>query len=123
MSKLLIARRKQREGLYIPMGGTAEAPHLMFFLPKMDNSQLDEYVRKELAEQGITDEATVNAIIAEAEKQYELRVKTRETEAMIRKFMDIKKEGGTKRLMQRGRGKWKETWYPGVTHDNADERH
>ena len=117
MSKLVIARRKQREGLFIPMDGTGENPNLMFFLPKMDNSQLDEYVRKELAEHGITDEHTVQAIIEEAEKQYELRVKTKETEAMIRKFMAIKAEGGTKRLMQQGHRKWAETFYPGVARD------
>ncbi len=89
----------------------------MFFLPKMETSQLDEYVRKELAEHGITDEPTVQAIIEEAEKQYELRVKTKETEAMIRKFMDIKMEGGTKRLMQQGDRQWVEAFYPGVSHE------
>jgi hypothetical protein len=117
VSNLYVARRKQREGLYIPMAGDGKNPNLMFFLPKMDNGQLDQYVRSELSKQGITDEATVNAIIEEAEKQYERRIKVKEAERTIKKLMDIKLEGGTKRLMQSGDRQWKEAWYPGVTHD------
>jgi len=113
MSKLYVARRTNRVGLFIPMGGTEEKPNLMFFLPRMSDGQLDQYVRSELEKQGITDEATVTALVDQANKDHETRVKIKETEKEMRRLMAIKKEGGTKRLMQSGRRKWKETWYPG----------
>ena len=110
MTEIYVARQNKRQALYLPMKGTKEEPSLMFFLPSMVKSQLDEYVRKELEKQGITDEPTVQKIITEAEKQYELRVKIRETEKEIRRLMEIKSSGG--KLMQVGNRKWKQAFYP-----------
>ena len=76
----------------------------------MGRGQLDEFVRKELEKQGITDEVKVQAIIDEAEKQYEYRVKIAETEREIRRLLKIKEAGG--KLMQRGYRKWKRVFYP-----------
>ena len=117
MSKLLIARKKQRAGLYLPMGGTLENPALLFFLPEkgvekerqIDSNQLDEQIRAQLQKVGITKEADVQAVIAKAEEDYEYRVKLEETKKELRRLMALRAEG--KKLMQRGWRKWKEVSY------------
>ncbi len=106
---LYVARRKPRVGLYLPMAGTKENPGLIFFLPKMALGQLDEFVRKELAKQGITEESKVQAIIAEAEKEYEKKIKVSETIRELRRLMKIKAAGG--KLMSVGHRKWRQAFY------------
>jgi hypothetical protein len=113
MTEIYVAKQDKRQALYLPMGGTKENPSLMFFLPEMVKSQLDEYVRKELSEQGITDEPTIKKILDEAEKQYELRVKIKETQKELKRLREIKAKGG--RLMQVGFRKWKQVFYPSVS--------
>jgi hypothetical protein len=94
--------------------GTKANPNLLFFLPKMEDLQLDQLVRKELAKQGITKESEVNSVIEQAEAQYEHRQKVEEARKEIRRLMAIKAEGGTKRLKQVGFRKWQEAFYPSV---------
>jgi len=93
------------------MGRTKENPSLIFPLDeKTDPGLLDEQIRIQLAKVGITKESDVDAVIAKAEKDYELRRKVDEVKAEIRRLMDIKKGGG--KLMQVGYRKWKEVFYP-----------
>ena len=117
MSKLLIARKKQRAGLYLPMGGTLDNPALLFFLPEkgaekerqIDSSQLDEQIRAQLQKVGITKETDVQAVITKAEEDYEYRVKLEETKKELKRLMALRAEG--KKLMSTGFRKWKEVNY------------
>lgn len=114
MPRIYVARRKERKGLYLPMLGTKDKPSLMFMLEgDMSNNRLEDYVRKELEKQGITDEPTVQKIMAEAEKQYERNIKITETQKELKRLMEIKARGGT--LMQVGHRKWKQAFYPSVS--------
>ena len=116
MGDLLVARRKERQGLYIPMEGTAENPGLVFFLPEKEgrqigSGQLDQLIRSQLEKVGITKESDVQAVVQKAEEDYEYRVKLEETKKELRRLMDIRAKGG--KLMQVGHRKWKEVFYPG----------
>ena len=110
MTKIWVARRNQRKGLYLPMQGTKENPGLMFLLPKMGEGQLDEFVRKELEKQGVTSEAEVHRLVEQAEKDYEKRLKVEEATKEVRRLMAIKEAGG--KIMQVGFRKWKQVFYP-----------
>lgn len=112
MPNLFIARDKQRKGLYLPMGGTKDNPSMMFVLNrKLDRSELDELVRAQLAQLGITKESDVQSIISKAESEYEYRVKIEEVKKELKRLMDIRAKGG--KLMQVGFRKWKQAFYPG----------
>ena len=112
MSKLWIARRTPRQGLHLKMEGTKANPDLMFFLPGMDDHQLDQLVRSELARQGVTKESDVHAAVEQAETEYERRRKTEEARQELRRLMAIRAQG--LRLMQRGYRRWGEAFYPSV---------
>ena len=99
-----------RLGLYVPLGQTKNSPSLVVPFYKMERSELDEIVRAALEEQGITEESEVQAIIDEAETQYEERRKVEETRVELRRLMEIKRQGG--KLMQMGYRKWKQVFYP-----------
>ena len=116
MPRLYVARRKQRKGFYLPMGGTVENPSLMFYLPEREGrqvseNQLDELIRAQLEKVGITKESDVQAVINKAEEDYELRVKVDEAKKELRRLMDIKLKGG--KLMSVGHKKWRQAFYPG----------
>lgn len=110
MGNLLVVRRPQRPALYLPMGQTKKSPSIVIPFYKIDRSELNDIVRLELAKQGITDETEVQAVIEEAEVQYEERVKVEEARVEIRRLMDIRKAGG--KLMSVGHKKWKQAFYP-----------
>ena len=116
MSLIYVARRTvvPRMGLHLQTEGTKDNPSLMFFLPGMDDHQLDQLVRSELAKQGISNESQVNAVVEQAESQYEHRRKVEEARQELQRLMTVKREGGTKRLMQQGNRKWTEAFYPSV---------
>lgn len=111
MANLAFARDANRLGLYVPLGQTKESPSLVVPFYKIDKSELDEIVRANLAEQGITDEADVQAVIDEAEVQYEQRRKVEEARKELRRLMAIREGGG--KLMSVGNKKWKQAFYPG----------
>ena len=112
MSKLHIARPKQRIGLYIPMKGNRDNPSLVYPLIGADEGQIDEVVRMVLEKQGVTDEHEVQAIVAKAEEDYEVRIKVSEAKAEVRRLMGLRAKGA--KLMQRGFRKWKEAFYPAI---------
>lgn len=99
-------------GLYIPMKGTRDNPNLMFFLPKTDRGQLDELVRAQLQKQGVTNEAEVQKIVDQAEREYEKRIKVIETEKELRRLMALRARGA--KLMQVGFRKWKQVFFPAI---------
>jgi len=110
MSRLYVARRKNRIGLSIPMGEVSQSPHLLFPLTKStDPGQLDELIRAELEKLGITKESDVQTVFDKAEADYELRVKIHEARKEIRRLMELKRNGA--KLMQVGNKKWKEVSY------------
>jgi len=116
VSKLYVARRKQRQGLHIPMAGTDS---MVFFLPEkgalperqISSGQLDELIRSQLEKVGITKESDVQAVIEKAEIDYEYRIKVDEAKKELRRLMEIKANGG--KLMSVGYRKWKQVFYPG----------
>ena len=114
MSKIWIARRTttSRQALLLPGQGTKDSPNLMFFLPGMDEHQLDQLVRRELEKQGVTKEAEVHAAVEQAESEYERRRKVDEARTEVRRLMALKAGGAT--LMQVGNRKWKQAFYPSV---------
>ncbi len=99
-----------RLGLYVPLGQTKDSPSLVIPFYKMERSEIDEIVRAALEEQGITDESQVQAVIDEAETQYEQRRKEAEASKELRRLMEIKRQGG--KLMSVGNKKWKQAFYP-----------
>ncbi len=99
-----------RLGLYVPLGKTKSSPSLVIPFYKMERSELDEIVRVALAEQGITEESEVQAIIDEAETQYEERRKVEEARVELKRLMELKRQG--KKLMSVGNKKWREVYYP-----------
>ena len=117
MSEIFIARNRKRQGLYLPMGGTASNPSLLFFLPEkgvekerqIDSSQLDEQIRAQLEKVGITKESEVQAVINKAEEDYETRVKLEEVKQELRRLMALRAEG--KKLMSSGYRKWRAANY------------
>ena len=114
MSKLFVARRKQRTGLLLPMEGTVKNPSLIFFLPEkngkqVDPSYLDELIRSQLEKVGITKESDVQAIVKKAELDYEFKIKVEEAKREVRRLMELRKQGA--KLVQRGYRKWKEAFY------------
>lgn len=114
MSRLHVARRPGRRGLVIPLGGTRANPNVLIPLDGVEKSELDELIRAILAKGGITDEATVHAVIAKAESDSEVRAKVYEARREVRRLLDLRfKKGAT--LMQRGYRRWKEVFYP-ATH-------
>jgi len=110
MSRIYVAKRANRIALSLPMEGTNQNPNLLFpILRKTERSELDELVRIELEKQGITSESAVQAIVDEAEKQYEHRIKTQEASKEVRRLMALKANGA--KLMQVGHKKWKQAFY------------
>jgi len=104
---LYVARRKTRDGLYLPMEQNSQSPSLLFPLTKnLERSELDELIRNELDKLGITKESDVQAIVDKAETDYEERVKLDEARKELRRLMALKAEG--KSLIQIGHKKWKE---------------
>ena len=112
MGKLLVVRRPQRRGLLISQGMSKDNPGLLFALDGIDPGELDDLIRGILAKGGITDEATIQAIVEKAEKDAEVRLQVSEAKAKIRKLMQMRREGAT--LMQRGFRNWKEAFFPAV---------
>lgn len=112
MGRLPFVKDPRRLGLYVPLGQTKESPSLVVPFYKMERGELDEIVRAALGEQGITDESTVQAIIDEAETQYEERRKVEEARQNLRKYMNLRKQG--KKLMSIGGKKWREVHYPAI---------
>lgn len=110
MSKLYIARRAPRRGLLLPQGMNKANPGLIFPLDGVDRSELDELARALLQKQGITKEADVQAVIENAEADYEARIKVKEARRELRRLMALKAEGA--KLMQVGFRKWKRVFYP-----------
>lgn len=111
MSKLQIFRRPQRTALLISQGMTRESPGLLFPLQGIEPGELDELIRAILAKQGITDEATIQAIIEKAEQDSEMRLKVAEARAKVRKIMSVKKRGVS--VMQRGHHNWVPAFFMG----------
>ena len=110
MANLYVARRDPRKGLLLPMSENAENPSLLFPLTKkLERSELDELIRNELDKQGITKESDVQAIVDEAERQYEERVKVAEATQEVKRLMGIRQSGG--KLMSTGYKKWKQAFY------------
>jgi len=112
MPRLLIARRPKRRGLLLSMSGSRANPSLLFPLDGVDRGELDELIRAILEKGGVTDEATVNKIVEEAEKDSEMRIKVAEARAEMRRLMAIRAGGG--KLMSVGYRKWKQVFYPAV---------
>lgn len=110
MGTLAFSRDSKRKGLYVPLGQTKESPSLVVPFYKMERSELDHIVRANLAEQGITDESTVQAVIDEAETQYEQRRKVDEARKELKRLMDLRRQGA--KLMSVGNKKWKQAFYP-----------
>ena len=110
MANIFVARRVQRKGLYLPMGGTKDEPSLVFVLDrKLVRSELDELVRAQLASQGITDESAIQSLVDRAEKDYEDSIKVAEAKREVKRLMAIRANGG--KLMQVGYRKWKQVFY------------
>lgn len=112
MPRLYVARRATRKGLYLPTPSKKKNQSLLFFLPKCDPGQLDELVRKQLGDLGITNEAEVQSIIARAEVEYEKEVKLAETKKELKRLREIRANGGT--LIKVGNKKWRQGYYPAV---------
>ena len=118
MPELYVARRNTRKGLHIPMGGTADNPGLVFFLPEkgglpeqqIGKSQLDELIRSQLERVGITKESDVQAVMERAEQDYEYGVKVDEAKKELRRLMEIRAKGG--KLMSVGNRRWAQAFYP-----------
>jgi len=111
MSRLFVARRPQRKGLYLPQEQVSSNPSLLFPLTKStDPSQLDELIRAELEKVGITKESEVQAVLDKAEADYEFRMKVQDARKEIRRLMALRAEGH--KLMQVGNKKWKQVYYP-----------
>lgn len=110
MSKLFVARRPQRRGLFLPMQSSKLVPSLIFPLDKTDPSELDELIRAQLEKLGITKESDVQAIVEKAEQDSEMRIKVEEARKELRRLMELKKQGAT--LMQNGFRKWSPVFFP-----------
>jgi len=110
MGNISVTQYDNRLGLYLPMGGTKDNPAMLVPFYKIDRSELDHIVRSNLAEQGITDDATVDAVVDEAERLYEERRKVEESRKELHRLMEIKRQGG--KLMSSGNRKWKQAFYP-----------
>ena len=108
MGNLTFQQDPDRLGLYVPLGKGKKSLVVPFY--KIERSELDEIVRAGLSEEGITDEATVQAVCDEAERQYEQRRKEAEASKELRRLMEIKKQGG--KLMSVGNKKWRQAFYP-----------
>ncbi len=111
MTKLLVARRPKRKGLFLPMLGNRANPSLLFPLDSIDSSELDELIRGILAKGGVTDESEIQAIVDQAEKDSEIRIKIVEARKEVRRLMKEKEKGNV--LMQHGFRKWLPVWFPG----------
>lgn len=109
MSRLYIARRAPRRGLLLPQGMNKTNPSLIFPLDGVERSELDELARALLQKQGITKEVDVQAVIENAEADYENRIKVAEARKELRRLMALKAEGA--KLMQVGFRKWKQVFY------------
>lgn len=113
MANLYVVRKAERKGLYLPMGGTKKNPSLMFVLNrKLERGELDELVRAQLAQKGITNESEVQTIVDQAEKEYEDRIKVEEAKREIARLMNIRRSGG--KLMSTGFRKWRQAFYPAL---------
>lgn len=111
MGNLYVARRPRRKGLFLPMLGNRASPSLLFPLEGVDRSELDELVRAILAKGGVTSESDVQAVVEQAEKDSEVRIKVAEAHKEIKRLMNEKRKGN--RLMQVGFRKWLPVWFPG----------
>jgi hypothetical protein len=112
MPKLLVARHRQRRGFFIPMLGNKSSPSLLFPLDGVDNEELDALVRAILARQGVTNEAEINAVVEQAERDSEIRRKVQEARVEVRRLMALRASGHS--LIQRGFRIWKEAFFPAV---------
>ena len=112
MSKLVVARRKNRRGLTIPLQGTRANPTLLFPLDSVESNELDELIRAILAKQGVTEEAEIQAIVEKAEQSFEVKQRIYEARKEVRRLLAIRWAGGS--LMQMGFRKWKVGFYPTV---------
>ncbi len=112
MGNLIVARRKKRRGLLIPMGGSKASPNLLFPLDGVEVEELDNLIRAILAKQGVTDEWEIQAIVEKAEQDSELRIKVGEARQEIRRLMQEREKGNS--LIQRGFRKWAPAFYPAI---------
>ena len=112
MGTLAFSKDSQRAGLYVPLGQTKKNPSLVIPFYKMERNELDDIVRMELAKQGITEESKVQAVIDEAETQYEERRKVEEARQELKRLMELKRQGAT--LMSVGNKKWRQAFYPAI---------
>jgi len=103
MSEIYIAREK-RKGLLLPFAGTKANPNVLFPLEGVEKSELDELIRAILAKMGVTDEVEIQAIIAKAEADREVRMKIFEARQKLRKYMEMRRQG--QRLIQNGFRNW-----------------
>jgi len=112
VGNLAFIQDSRRRGLYVPLGQTKESPSLVIPFYKIDRGELDHIVRANLAEQGITEESKVQAVIDEAETQYEQRRKVEEARQELKRLMELKRQGAT--LMSVGNKKWRQAFYPAI---------
>jgi len=95
---LWVARKKERKGIILPLGGTRERPTTLIPLYKMGKQELLDTIDGLLEKRGIPKEQRP-AIIEEAEKQYEQRIKNYEAHLEIKRRLEgqlprMKKKGG-----------------------------
>ncbi len=111
MARLYVARRENRGALYLP--GTNGQMNLAFILsPKVSRGHLDELVRKQLEQQGITKETDVQAAVDKAEKDYENRVKAAEVKKHCDDMLAIRAAGG--KIMKVGDKRWAQVFHMGA---------
>lgn len=112
MSLLKIEWRPKRKALLIAGDMNKSNPGLLFPLQSIEPGELDELIRAILTKQGITDEATIHAIIEKAEKDAEVRLKVSQARAKIRKIMAERAKGN--KIMMNGHHNWQPVWYPAL---------
>lgn len=104
MAPLYVAYDKRRLGLLLP------EHNRVFYLPGTSGSQLSEMIHKQLQDLGVPSEKHAS-VVAQAEEDYEHRIKVHEAHEEAKRLMAIRAEGG--KLMQVGYRKWKQAFYPG----------
>jgi hypothetical protein len=112
MPSISVQRNHLRGALYLPRGQVKDDPSIVIPFYKLDRSELDFIARSQLADVGITDEATVQSVVDEAEIQYEQRRKEYEASKELRRLMSIRAGGG--KLMSVGEKKWIQVFHPAV---------
>ena len=110
MTKIWIARRKEREALLLPTLGTRKKPWIIIPLnDKLERSELDELVRGQLEKQGVSSESAVHNMVEKAEQRYEQRIKTKESSERLNQYLEWRKQG--LKLMQVAFRKWAPVFY------------